>query len=146
MTLVPLKELLVKYGISRMTYHNYLNKGILPRWAKRHGEPGRRGARYLYDAEAFDAAWQRHVEKTGKGLGIDVEKRDERARRFERMPKHERITFILEDFASVGDESLTQYEERINARRKELEAMTDAEIEEITLARLRAGGVPRSWK
>jgi len=144
-TLVPLAELLVKYGISRKTYHNYLNKGILPHWSKRHGEPGKRGARYLYDAEAFEAAWKAHVEKTEKGLGIDVEKRDERLTRFEKMPKFEWVTFILEEFPVVDGESLTDYEGRIAARRGELNAMTDDAVKALALDALRKGSTPRSW-
>lgn len=144
--LVPLKDLLLKYGISRKTYHNMLNKGLLPHYAKRHGEPGKPGARYLYDAEAFDAAWRRHVERTGKGLGIDVQRRDEAITRLGRMSKGEKITFLLEDFEAGPEESLTEYEGRIEARRQELGALPDEQIELMTLERFRGGATPRSWK
>jgi len=145
-TLVPLAELLVKYGISRKTYHNMLNKGLLPRYAKRHGEPGKRGARYLYDAEAFEVAWRRHAERTMKGVGINVEERDKRNARIDAMPKFERINFILEDFPVLESESLTEYEARVAIRRGELEPKSDEELLGMVLDLFEQGLAPRAWK
>lgn len=149
MTLVSLKELLAKYGISRGTYHNLLNQGLLPHYAKRFGEPGKKGARYLYDAEVFDEAWQRHAERTKRGLGINARKRDEKGGRvdlFEKLVRSERIAFILENVPVMELELLVEYEARIAARRVELEVLGDDVLYRMTLELFRQGYMLRSKK
>lgn len=145
MTLVPLAELLTKYGLSRATYHNLLNKGFLPHYAKRHGEPGKKGARYLYDAEAFDAAWAKYKERTGKGVGIDVVERDQKFERMENLPKHQQIDLILQDFPVLDGESLTDYDARVTARRGELAVMPEEVVKEMALKLVRQGFKHKDW-
>jgi hypothetical protein len=145
-TLVPLTELLVKYEISRATYHNLLNKGFLPHYAKRHGEPGKKGARYLYDAEAFEEAWVRYRERTARGVGINVEKRDKRYERMERMTLADQIDFILQDFPlDRPEESLEEYDTRAKARRVELGTMPGEVVKEMAMKLFRQGFRPTSW-
>ena len=145
-TLVPLTELLTKYGISRATYHNLLNKGFLPHYAKRHGEPGKKGARYLYDAEAFEEAWSKYKERTGKGVGIDTEKRDKKFERMESMPKHQQIDLILQDFPlDRPEESLEEYDARVKARREELATMPDEVVKELAMKLVRQGFKHKDW-
>lgn len=145
MTLVPLVELLAKYEISRKTYHNLLNKGFLPRYVKRFGEPGKKGARYLYDAEAFEKAWAAYKAKTDKGVGINVEERDKKFERMEKMTRASRVDFILQDFPVVGLESLTEYDARVTARRGELDAMPDEVLKETADKLFNQGFKPRNW-
>lgn len=145
MTLIPLAELLTKYGISRATYHNLLNKGFLPHYAKRHGEPGKKGARYLYDAEAFEAAWARYKERTGKGEGIDVEKRDKKFERMEKLSKAQQIDLILQDFPVMEQESLLEYDARVLVRRGELAAMPDEVVKEMAMKLFRQGFKLKEW-
>ena len=144
MALVPLLELLQKHGLSRKTYHNLLRKGLLPHYSKRFGEPGKRGARYLYDSEVFDAAYTKYRNRKGFCLGIDAEARREKSDLIEKMPKHVRVEFILENVAPGADESLTQYEERIKARREELLVTDDAVILAQVEALVAQGFKPRS--
>ena len=146
MTLVPLTELLAKYEISRATYHNLLNKGFLPHYAKRHGEPGKKGARYLYDAEAFEEAWAKYKERTGKGVGIDTEKRDKKFERMENMPRHQQIDLILQDFPlDRPEESLEEYDARVKARREELGTMPDEVVKELAMKLVRQGFKHKDW-
>ena len=146
MTLVPITELLKKYGISRGTYHYLLNRGVLPHYHSRFGEPGKKGARYLYDMEEFDAAWEKYQAKKRRGVGVNVVEREEKAEAVEKMPKHARVEFILENVVPEGDESLTQYEARIGVKREELLATDDAVILAQVEALFAQGFKPRSMR
>jgi len=145
-TLVPLSEILARYKISRKTYYNLLNKGFLPHYAERHGEPGKKGARWLYDVEEFDKKWTLYKERTGKGFGIDTEKRDKKFERMESMPKYQQIDLILQDFPlDRPEESLEEYDARVKARREELGTMPDEVVKEMAMKLVRQGFKHKDW-
>ena len=146
MALVPLKDLLAKHGISRGTYHNLLNKGLLPAYAQRFGEPGKRGARYLYDSDAFDAAYLKYKGRRVVGLGIDATAIKERRDKMLAMSKGERVEFILENVPPGETESLMEYEARIQQVRVELMATDDAMILLRTNDLFEQGLKPRSMR
>lgn len=146
MTLVPLKDLLSKYSISRATYHNLLNKGVLPHYSKRFGEAGRRGAQYLYDAEVFEEAWLKYAQKRKRGLGINVTAARKQDDRIARMSKSEKLDFVLENLSVLDGESLTEYEIRVAARRAELDAVAEEELLPMATALVEQGFTPRLWR
>jgi hypothetical protein len=146
MALVPLNELLAKHGISRGTYHNLLRKGLLPTYSKRFGEPGKRGARYLYDSEVFDAAYLKYKGRRKFGLGIDANKADERRDRMLAMSKHEQVSFILENIPPGEGESLSEYDARIQRERDALMATADETILLRVNDLFEAGFKPRSTR
>jgi hypothetical protein len=127
MALVPLKELLAKHNMSRTTYHKLLNRGLLPHYAKKYGEPGKRGARYLYDSDVFDAAvTAAGLDKVKKGLGIDfvrVSKENAENRAFMAASRDKKVQYLLDCLDVPEGMSMMDFDTFVTAKKKEFEAL-----------------------
>ena len=71
MLLVRIEVLLARVKITKPTYYNLLNRGVLPHYAEKVTTPGKRGFHYLYDEDAFMKAWEVYRESRKRGVGIN---------------------------------------------------------------------------